>query len=292
MGGGNSCPECPKCEEKTCPSNTTSSTCPECPKCDNSWSVVDNIKRIPVSGTPFTVLKMDILDVKSFDDVEQAIGPLIDLSTLLMFAISPDQDYNKINRVTIIALQVPYKPKKGYVYGEQAAYEKLKKASKTLNNVLKEYPDWYIFSVDQTFNNTYSSSIINGGELAERYDKYQPLFTKEEIPNIRTLMSSNTTVNDEVIFGLKGVISVNDLNLKIVALMWPDFDIPSEDLLFMPEQRTENFCASSDNYCCLITTIIILILIGIGLYILFCRSDKSVQWANIAENHTNINTMI
>ncbi len=271
---GNLFGTCPKCEEK------------ECPTCDNSWSVVDDIKRIPVSGTPFTVLKMDIIGAHSEREIEQATSPLRDVSTSLVLFISPDSDYTKSDKISVITLQVPYKPKKSYVYGKREDYEKLKKASEILNNVLKEYPNWHIFSINQSFDGSYSS-IINGGELAERYNKYQPLLTKEDEPNMVNILGPTVAIKDAM-FSLKKEININDSDLKIVALMWRDSDL-SGNLLLMPEQNTEKFCTFSDNCCSLITTIIILILIGIGLYILLSRSDKSVQRANISENPVIVN---
>ena len=174
MGGGESCPECPKCEEKECPS------CPECPKCDNSWSMVDDIKRIPVSGTPFTVLKMDMTGIRSDNDIERVIGLLRDVSTSLVLFMSPDSDYTKSDKISAISLQVPYKSNRYYAYGRRADYEKLKKASDVLNNVLKEYANWYIFEIDQSFDGS-RSSIINGANIVDRYDNRKPLFTEEDV---------------------------------------------------------------------------------------------------------------
>lgn len=279
MGGGNSCPECPKCEQK------------ECPTCDNSWSMVDDIKRIPVSGTPFTVLKMELTDVQFPNDIERVEDAFRDISTSFVFIVSPDTDYTKSDKIAVITLQAPYKPKARYVYGERASYEKLKKASEVLNKVLKEYANWYMFSMNQSIDSGSYSSIINGGELAKRYNEYRPLLTNDEISNmqtIQTLLGANMTVNDDAVFSLKDVSSVNDLDLKIVALLWRDSD-PSEKLMFMPEQNTENFCASSNNCSCLLTAIVVLILIGIGLYVLFCRGDRSVSRANVSEQPVFVN---
>lgn len=284
MGGGESCPECPVCEQKQCPEcpKCEEKVCPECPKCDNSWSMVDDIKRIPISGTPFTILKLDLTDIHSDNDRERANELIRDVSTSLVLFMSPDSDYTKSDKLSIIALQVPYKYKARYVYGERAAYEKLKKASEVLNNVLKEYENWYIVSMDQSFDGSYSS-IISGGEIAKRYNNYQPLITEDDIPMIQTLLGPNTMVDDDGIFGLKKGIRVNNLDLKITALLWRDSDVPSEKLFLMPEQLTEKFCTSSDNYYGLIITIIVLILIGIWLYILFSGGDESIPRTNVSE---------
>ena len=116
MGGGESCP---KCEQKECPS------CPECPKCDNSWSIVDNIKRIPVSGTPFTILKADLTGTYPNDNaLKQDILPIMKFAPSLAFLISPDRDYTKSDKLAVIALQTPYKKMKDYLYSDREDYEK------------------------------------------------------------------------------------------------------------------------------------------------------------------------
>lgn len=157
----------------------------------------------------------------------------------------------------------------------------MKKASAILNKVLKEYPNWFICSVGQKTDDGYTT-IINGDILVKRYDEYQQLLTDEERYGI-TIYGSTMEKDTDVGFVLKEGINVNDIDLRIVASFYPENGYFKKAIkrILIPDPTPEKFCTFSNNHCCLIVTIIVLLLIGIGLYILFSEGDEYVQWTNV-----------
>ena len=281
MGSENSCPECPKCEQKECP---------ECPKCNDSWSIADNIKWIPVSGTPFTIIKMDLTGpYPDDDDLAPVFQKLLDLAPSLIIIVTPSPDivFDKSDKIGIIALHAPIVKNKGYFYSDRGSYEKMKKASIVLNNVLKEYPNWFIRSAGQKDDYGFTT-IINGDILVKRYDEYQPLFTMDDYGD--TLYESTLKSDEDVGFALKEGINTNDVDLRLAAVFYPERNKFKKNALSMvtPQSNPEKFCTFSNNYYCLIVTIIVLLLIGIGLYILFSEGDESVRRKNTSEKQANV----
>ena len=288
MGGGESCPACPPCEQKECPTCPAceEKECPACPPCEDCNTrdyIMDGDKKIQhINGTPFyiTTFVKDITG-RPFKDALEEIGDnTVKRTDFLFLLMASDTNYSP-TKILIVMVTTDINDSDIIVYNDKNGYAMLKRLNEALARIFKQYSS---YSFGEIYFNDYRDekwnpyqiivSAVAGKPLTDQFDKYETI-SKVSMGDSAKLMKRNEhTGRESPYINSNNTKTVGELDIRITGVLGnPGGERNYNVLLYKPAENKESFISYSSRGSCL--CIVFLIILGILLFIfLFMREDS------------------
>ena len=283
--------DCPKCEEKTCP------TCEVCEDCNKRTHLTAGNKTVytfpEIPGLELWVWELngkeeiDKYDAVIMENWARREHPIFSIIAM------DNEEFGKATKIVNIVIPQPLFSGEvlksgGLMYNRKDDYQKLKILSNKINELIKKYSSLYVYAIQGAFksnNNDQYRVWIGAGEVIDRrYDNYEPLIKPDEsLADFEKSIAKNVAIYPKYfIMGPNGKRGdkLSDYDIRFIAILCTEtagLDESKYESVFRErltaEPSAEGFMSLSDGHTC--TCVVLIVIIAICFIVfMFMRSSS------------------
>ena len=294
MGGGKSCPKCPKCEEKT---NTIYVNC------DKRTHLTAGNKTV-YTFPEINGIEIWVWELNSKEEVDDYGGVIMENwarreHPIFSIIAMDNEEFGKATKIVNIVIPQPLFSGEvlksgGLMYNRKDDYQKLKILSNKINELIKKYDSLYVYAIQGAFKSNNDDQYrvwIGAGEVIDRrYDNYEPLIKPDEsFADFEKSIEKNVTIYPRYFAmgpnGKRGD-KLSDYDIRFIAIMFTEtagLDESKYESVFRErltaEPSAEGFMSLSDGHTC--TCIVLIVIIAICFIIFMFMRGTSPNGAAV-----------